>query len=52
MDVFSHLVYSVNKSDVDTVLIDGVIHLEDGELANIDEEAIKAEVRLIGEKLI
>ncbi len=30
MDVFAHLVYSVNKSDVDTVLIDGKIHLEDG----------------------
>jgi 5-methylthioadenosine/S-adenosylhomocysteine deaminase len=51
-NIYAHLVYSVNKSDVDTVLIDGVIHLEDGELVTLDEEAIKTEVRLIGEQLI
>jgi len=49
-DIYAHLVYSVNKSDVDTVLIDGVIHMEDGELTILDEEAIKAEVRVIGEQ--
>ncbi len=51
-DIYAHLVYSVNKADVDTVLIDGVIHLEKGELTNIDEEASKNEVRDIGEKFI
>ena len=49
-DIYAHLVYSVNKADVDTVLIDGKIHLEDGELTTLDEEAIKAEVRAIGEE--
>jgi 5-methylthioadenosine/S-adenosylhomocysteine deaminase len=49
-DVYSHLVYSVNKADVETVLIDGKIHLENGELTALDEEAIKAEVRAMGEQ--
>jgi len=49
-DIYAHLVYSVNKADVATVLIDGEIHLEDGELTTLDEEAIKAEVRAIGER--
>ncbi|MEN8173850.1 MAG: amidohydrolase [Chloroflexota bacterium] len=49
-DIYAHLVYSVNKSDVDTVLIDGVIHMQDGELTILDERAIKAEVRVIGEQ--
>ncbi|MCD6287231.1 MAG: amidohydrolase family protein, partial [Anaerolineae bacterium] len=47
-DVYAHLVYSVNKADVDTVLIDGKIHLEDGDLVALDEDAIKADVRAIG----
>ncbi len=49
-DIYAHVVYSVDKADVDTVLIDGVIHLEDGEMITLDEEAIKAEVRAIGGK--
>jgi len=49
-DIYAHLVYSVNKADVDTVLIDGKIHLQDGELTTLDEAAIKAEVRTIGEQ--
>ncbi|MCJ7699955.1 MAG: amidohydrolase family protein [Anaerolineales bacterium] len=49
-DIYAHLVYSVNKADVDTVLIDGKIHLEDGELTTLDEASIKAEVRAIGEQ--
>ena len=48
-DVYAHLVYSVNKADVDTVLIDGVIHLENGNLLTMDEDAIKADVRAVGE---
>jgi 5-methylthioadenosine/S-adenosylhomocysteine deaminase len=44
-DIYAHLVYSVNKADVDTVIIDGQIHLEHGELTSLDEEAAKAEVR-------
>ena len=49
-DVYAHLVYSVNKADVDTVLIDGKIHLDNGNLVTLDEDAIKAEVRAIGER--
>ena len=49
-DIYAHLVYSVNKSDVDTVLIDGKIQLEDGELTMLDEDLIKEEVRAIGEQ--
>jgi len=49
-DIYAHVVYSVDKADVDTVLIDGVSHLEDGEMITLDEEAIKAEVRAIGGK--
>jgi len=48
-DVPAHLVYAVNKADVDTVLIDGTVQLEDGELTVLDEDAIKAEVRAIAE---
>jgi len=49
-DIYAHLIYAVNKSDVDTVLINGKIHMQDGELNYLDEEAIKAEVHQIGEK--
>ena len=49
-DIYAHLVYSVNKADVDTVLIDGKVHLENGDLVTIDEDAVKAEVRAIGEQ--
>ncbi|TFG71364.1 MAG: hypothetical protein E4H27_04780, partial [Anaerolineales bacterium] len=49
-DVLAHLVYAVNKADVDTVLIDGKIHLENGNLITLDEDAIIAEARAIGEQ--
>ncbi|MDF1512532.1 MAG: amidohydrolase [Anaerolineae bacterium] len=48
-DVYAHLVYAVNKADVDTVLIDGKIHLDNGNLVTLDEQAIIAEARIIGE---
>jgi 5-methylthioadenosine/S-adenosylhomocysteine deaminase len=51
-DIYAHLVYSVNKADIDTVLIDGKIQMENGELTTLDEESIKAEARAIGEKFI
>jgi 5-methylthioadenosine/S-adenosylhomocysteine deaminase len=49
-DIYAHLVYSVDKADVDTVLIDGKIQLQNGQLTSIDEEATIAEVRKIGEQ--
>jgi 5-methylthioadenosine/S-adenosylhomocysteine deaminase len=51
-DVYAHLVYAVDKADVDTVLIDGRILLEDGNLTTLDEDAIKTAVRTIGEQFI
>ena len=49
-DVYAHLVYAVNEADVETVIINGKILLEDGELTTMDEEAIKADVRAIAEQ--
>lgn len=49
-DVYAHMVYSVNKADVETVIINGNILLEDGELTTIDEKAVIADVRAIAEK--
>lgn len=48
-DVYAHLVYAVNKADVETVLIDGKVHMQDGIILSLDEEAIKAEVNQIAE---
>jgi len=49
-DVYAHLVYAVNEADVETVIINGKILLEDGELTTMNEEAIKADVRAIAEQ--
>ncbi len=51
-DIYANLVYSVTKSDVDTVLIDGHIQMEAGELVSFEEEALLAEVRTISSKFI
>jgi 5-methylthioadenosine/S-adenosylhomocysteine deaminase len=51
-NVYANLVYSADKADVDTVLIDGKILLENGHLITLDEDAIRAEVRAIGEKFV
>lgn len=44
-DPVTNLIYSAAKTDVDTVIIDGKIHLEGGELTRVDEERVMAEVR-------
>ena len=46
-DVFAHLVYSVSKSDVDTVIINGRVQLEDGELTEINLEELMAEAQSV-----
>ena len=46
-DPSANLIYSAVKSDVDTVIIDGKVHLESGNLLLLDEEEIKADVRAI-----
>jgi 5-methylthioadenosine/S-adenosylhomocysteine deaminase len=44
-DVYAHLIYSVNKADVETVLIEGEIVLENGAFTRLDEAAILARAR-------
>ncbi|MDZ4159329.1 MAG: amidohydrolase [Anaerolineaceae bacterium] len=46
-DVFSHLVYAANRSDVCTVLINGRLVMEDRQLLTLDEDAVKENVRAI-----
>ena len=46
-DVYSHLVYSVGREDVETVLIHGQIVMQDRELLTVDETAAIAAVREI-----
>lgn len=49
-DVYAHIVYSLGSSDIDTVLIDGKMHLQGGELLSIEETALINDVRAIGER--
>lgn len=49
-DVYAHLVYAVNKADVETVLIDGKVQMQDGIILSLNEEAIKAEVNQIANR--
>jgi hypothetical protein len=51
-DICASLIYSVNKSDVEMVLINGDIKLEDGVVTCLDEEKAKAEVRSIAGRFI
>lgn len=39
-DIVSHLVYSARGSDVDTVIVDGKILMETGEVLTLDEEKV------------
>lgn len=49
-DLTAALVYSANGSEVDTVIINGVIVLEKGRLTKFDEEEIYAKAREAAEK--
>jgi 5-methylthioadenosine/S-adenosylhomocysteine deaminase len=44
-DPIANLIYAADRSDVDTVIIDGKIQLQDGRLTRLDEEKIKTDVR-------
>ena len=44
-DVYANLIYSANKLDVDTVIIDGRIQLRAGQLTTLDERELIAAVR-------
>lgn len=49
---FSALVYSMQGSDVDTVIVNGRILMEGREMKVVDEEKIKFEVRAIAKELV
>jgi len=51
-DACANLIYSASKADVDTVLIDGRIQMEAGELIAFEEDALMADVRAISEKFV
>lgn len=44
-DIRNHLVYCENGSSVETVIVNGEIVVEDGELTKVDEKALHAELR-------
>ena len=46
-----HLVYSENGSSIDTVMVDGRIVLQDGQLTSIDERAVLDELQARGPEL-
>lgn len=50
-NIISALAYSANSSDVDTVMVDGRILLEKGELKTIDEEEVKYNIKKLAQKL-
>lgn len=51
-DVLSHLVFVAGPRDVRTVLIDGRIVMDEGVLATVDVEALRAQARERGEDLV
>jgi len=51
-DYISALVYCVQGSDVDTVIVDGNILMENRVLKTIDEEKVKSKVKEISKKIL
>jgi len=50
-DIFSHMVYAFNRSDVSTVVIDGQIVMEDGKPRTADESGIIGRAMEWGKKI-
>ena len=50
-DPYSHIIYSMNGSEVDTVIISGNVIMEKGEFRIIDEGKIMHEVRKIEKEI-
>jgi len=48
----SHIVFSVNQSDIDTVMIDGKIIVQGGEVLTIDEEFVLKRAQKAFERLV
>jgi 5-methylthioadenosine/S-adenosylhomocysteine deaminase len=51
-DLYSHLVYAVDRSDVDTVIINGKVVMQARELLTVDEDAVLAEAKAVGAKVM
>lgn len=50
-NIYSHLVYAVDKNDVRTVFINGQLVMRDRKLLTLDEESIKARARAIAREM-
>jgi len=51
-NVPSHVVFSVNQSDIDLVIVNGKIIVENGRILTVDEEFILERVQRVFEKLV
>ena len=51
-DPYSHLTYSANGSDVDTVIINGKIILEERKFTNLDLEKVMLDIKSISDEII
>ena len=49
--VYSHLVYAVRGSDVSTVIVNGRVVVQDGEILTVDEEEVMERARGFGERV-
>jgi 5-methylthioadenosine/S-adenosylhomocysteine deaminase len=47
----SHMVYAARGSDVTTVIIDGTIVLEDGQLKTMNLESVLNDVNIIAQEI-
>jgi 5-methylthioadenosine/S-adenosylhomocysteine deaminase len=50
-DVIAHLVYAIQGSDVDTVMVDGRILVENGQVLTLDEQEIYQKIRECSQRL-
>ncbi len=50
-DVYSHIVYSVRASDVETVMIGGKIVVNEGTVTTVDESEVLAKAKAWGERI-
>jgi 5-methylthioadenosine/S-adenosylhomocysteine deaminase len=50
-DIYSHIVYSMYPSDIETVLVNGKVVLKKGKLTTVDETAVVQKAREWGHKI-
>ncbi|NVJ97484.1 MAG: amidohydrolase family protein [Alphaproteobacteria bacterium] len=50
-DVMSHLVYAAGSHDVVTTVVEGKVLMRDGKMLTIDEDALRARVEAVAEKI-